>query len=192
MRTKWMQFSLCRQISRICFFSGYIVAKRSNIAIDGNSCAKPFGVFPKMNSKKSGFISFAKIALVLVIFGPRCFSKVVELIVRSIAVFMVYIEPRKASIVVKENKSMRPVGFAIYSDGNVSTTMKMPCDSTNFGPEGRYLNPSEQTCLWTIVKQLTQSFSGNICRIFGSHDVTLSQIGKRRGRVSSACLALPC
>lgn len=192
MATKRMNYGFSSEVGYACFLGSCVVTKADNDVIDGNPSAELLCVFSEMNSKKPGLVSAAQLMSVLVVFGARCNSKVVKAVIRSISIYMVYFTIRETPHTIKESKPVRSVGFSINSDRNVPAAVKVPGSAANFGAEGCYLDPPKHSSIRAIVQQLTQSLSGNICRIFDSHDAPPVRWDQRRGRVSSACLALSC
>lgn len=192
MATKRMNYGFSSEVGYACFLGSCVVPETSNNVVNGDPSTKLFCVFSEMNPKKPSFVSFTQVMLVLVVFGSRCFSEIVKSVIRSVSVFMIYVTTWKAPLDIKKSKSLRPIGLSIKSDRDVSATMKVTGYTPSSNSERSSYFPVEQPSIRTIVQNFAQSFSGKLCRIFSSHDAPPVRWDQRRGRVSSACLALSC
>lgn len=168
-----------------------VASKTDDLFVNANLGAELQDVFAKTNTTKPGSIPSVQSMLVLVVFGTGCLSEVVKSVIRAVAVYVVDVTTRKPPINIQKSETVRPIGFAINSDCDVSLAMKMSSYSANLDAKGRGFEPMEQPSIRAIVQNFAQSFGGNVCRIFHSHDAPPVRWDQGPGRVDSACLASP-
>lgn len=143
------------------------------------------------HSKESTFVVFVSAFSIVHIFRTSRFPKICYGVVRSDAINMVNLAGRESPMNVQPRQPMGKVSLAINDNSGVSICPSSSGNASSPFPANRCAT-SKYSGVRTIVQQLTQSFSGNICRIFSSHDAPPVRWDQRRGRVSSACLALSC
>ena len=189
MTAKRMEFGFSGKVGNVGALWSFKEAKVTLLAIYSYICLKLFSNLVPTNTKKSGCVALVRLALISLILRVISFTKIAKSIVVFNLVDMVYLIFRPSTVDVKPSKPMGFVCFRSDSDNVIPANILMPGYISDFYAICRTINPSKYSGIRTIVQNLTQSFSGKLCRIFSSHDVTLSQIGKKRGRVDSACLA---
>ena len=148
-----------------------------------------FTCFTPTHSKYSRFTVFMCFSYVLRVFFLCRISEIFYPVIQWIAINVVNVIFRPNTVNVEPCKPMRKVFIAIYSNPHSSISSNKSGDGA-FCNKATWANfPSKLSSLRAIMQNFAQSFGGNVCRIFRSHDAPPVRWDQRRGRVDSACLA---
>lgn len=178
--SKWMNLVFGNVIGRLCQFFGVEITKVDYL-LAGRNLSVPSAVRPKTNPKNFGFAIRVRSVLVLHILLSSRLSEVVDSIVRTHSVFMVYKRLRERSIDISPSQYVRKILAAVYANSYVSVICFVPRNAASLHSP-LVAGPSKHAGFLVVVKQFSQACCGKIGL---SHDAVLSLIGQRPIRVSS-------
>ena len=147
-------------------------------------------LFIPAHSKKSTFVILISALSVMNIFRSSRLPKIGYGVVGSDAISMVKLTGRECTMHVHPCQPVSEIASPVNQNSDVSVCPDVPGYASGVSSAsgiGSGKNPG----LMAIVQNFAQSFCGNVCRIFGSHDAPPVRWDQGPGRVDSACLASP-
>lgn len=168
-RASRMKFTLCGKVGLMSKLRREINAKACLFSVNAH-LGQPFPVF-FTDTKKSGFIIDAWFPYILTIPGIRNISEIDKFIVRFVAVFVVNLLRRPASMYVQPSQPMTVVQRVVQTKDDVTMTIAASSNIAYIHVPRSLNDPSEDPGIWVVVQQLLETFVRQ-CRNFGSHTVS--------------------
>lgn len=171
-----MHSALCFQVSHMRNLGRLEVAKSGFAAID-NDAGHPF-LFVFINAKQPArLIRCPSLFNVLSVNGWRNVTQILNFVVQAVAVNVVNIAIRPASVHIEPSKTMGRMSYAVNAHD--------PVIRPGFFQSPPILSLVETTkkpAFWVVMENLAQTLRG---KIGSSHDALLLLIGQRPARVSA-------
>lgn len=142
------------------------------------------------HSKKSAFVVLVRAFSIAHIFRASGFPKVGHGVVGSDTISMVDLAGREGAMNVQPSQPMSKVSPIVNQNPDVPVFPDVSGYASGVSAASG-IGAGKQPSLRAIVQNFAQSFGGNVCRIFGSHDAPPVRWDQGPGRVDSACLASP-
>ncbi len=157
-----MQLPFSQDIRFMRFFGSAKQTYTGRFVIDFYFC-QPFAVF-FANTKKTAFVAWLWLTVILRVFCVRNFSEIIKSIVGSIPVDMVDLLCRPYSFFIQPCQSVGQIKSVVQSDNHISVFGYASCLSPNaaFSTRDR---PRKKPCFGVVVKQFAQSFWGHAVNI---------------------------
>lgn len=145
-------------------------------------------LFIPTHSKKSAFVILVRALSVMNIFRSSRLPKIGYGVVGSDAISMVKLPGRESTMHVHPCQPMSEIASPVNQNSDVPVCPDVSGDTSGVSTAPR-IGAGKNPGIRAIVQNFAQSFGGNVCRIFGSHDAPPVRWDQGPGRVDSACLA---
>jgi hypothetical protein len=154
-----MKFAFGQDIRFMRFFGRSIRPQMTDRAV----CAYPRykAMFSLANAQKARFVSFLRFCLMLYIFGGSYIAQIMQSVIVTTAIYVVYVINRPSSVVVKPYETMRSISRAINSYHYIPLIVYGACARSYGNSSICFYFPDQIARFWDIVKNSNKFFIGD-------------------------------
>ena len=160
-----MKFTLSQNISLMRFF-GSVKQPYANRFVINFYFRQPFAVFFS-DTQKTAFIAWSWFARILRVLHIGNFAQIDPTVVRSVAVYVIYLFCGPISCLVEPRQSVRKIQNIVQTYNNVSVLGDAPGLVSNASPSARF-SPSKDAFVRAIMHKFFKAF--------WRHDVNINAV----------------